>query len=392
MTILLFPTYACNLNCMYCFLRSLDLRKERKIPKIDYNRLEKTLRFIKTRLNAEGASIVLHGGEPTCIDLDELEKLVKMIVDNGFKVSAQSNIYNITEDHISLFKEYNVTIGASLDGFPDINTLRGFFDEHGNEIKDKSQEYRERVMKNLERLVRERLCDGVIVVLHKMNAGSERVVERLKEFISWCVSIGVNSIRLNPMFATTGFAKRYELTNDELSKAYIDLYNHAKKFKIHISPFTDFRRILLGNKNVVCWLLGCHYYDSFVWAIDPQGNILSCDRSLASGIWLRPSQLPHTDMFRMQVRTIALLQTELRHDRYAHLHRGGCPAEGIGGDWRRPSRFIPAFDRLFSCIERDIKAELPEVRLTSEYPNKIEFVKLMDSGYKYDIWSGRFVR
>ena len=35
---------------------------------------------------------------------------------------------------------------------------------------------------------------------------------------------------------------------------------------------------------------------------------------------------------------------------------------------------------------------MPEVRLTSEYPNKIEFVRLMDSGYKYDIWSGRFVR
>jgi len=394
MTILLFPTLSCNLSCLYCFLRSHKI--DRKLPKIDYHKLEKTLKYLKERLNIKDGTIVLHGGEPTCIDIRQLEKLIKFLKNLGFKVSLQSNIYGITDQHISLFKEYEVSVGASLDGFPDINVLRGFFDEQGNELEDLSREYRERVVRNLERLVKERLCSGIIIVLHKMNAGNEHALNRLKEFIDWCLRLGINSIRLNPMFAINDVAKKYELTNEELAHAYIDLYNYTRIYRgsslKHISPFIDIMRVLLGNMDVVCWLRGCNYYDSFVWSIDPQGNIYSCDRTLASGMWLRPSQLPHTHLVRMQIRTIALLQTELKNDKYAHLHRGGCPAEGIGGDWRRPSRFIPAYDKLFAYIEQKLKRVLPEAKLASEYPNKLEFIRLIDSGYKYDIWKGGFVR
>jgi len=156
------------------------------------------------------------------------------------------------------------------------------------------------------------------------------------------------------------------------------------------SPFEDVRKALLGSRNTECWFGGCHFYDSFVWAVDWRGRIMSCDRTLGNRGFLRPSQLPHTDMLRFQVRTIALLQTELKEDRFAHLHRGGCPAEAVDGDWRRPSRFIPAIDKVFEKAERELKRAMPEAHLASEYPDRLEYVRLIDSGKRYNIWTGEF--
>jgi len=359
---------------------------------MDWEGIRKALRLLKQYRNSCGTEVVLHGGEPTSVPLDVLERLMKLIRSEGFNVGMQSNGYAITEDHIRLFKRYGCHVGISVDGFPDINTLRGFFDEQGREIKPASEEYRKRVMENLEILISEKLCGGVITILHRANAGDARRLERLKEFLKWLEERGAQSVRLNPMSADAGPAKAYELTNEELARAYIELYEYCKGLRLKVSPFIDMRRTLLGERETVCWFSGCHLYDSLVWAIDNRGNILSCDRILGWGTLLRPSQLPHTDMFRMQVRTLALLQTELRDDPYAHLHRGGCPAEGIGGDWRRPSRFVPAFDKLFAKIEEDLRKALPDAIFPTEYPDKVRYVKMIDAGYRWDIWRGDFTR
>jgi len=394
MNVLMFPTLGCNLSCLYCFQRPRLPRPSAEPHEIDWRAVGVALRRLnesfKSYWGTPISEVVLHGGEPTSVPIDVLERLVGFLSGMGFKVSIQSNIYNITEDHLKLFKRYGVTVGASVDGFPDINLLRGFFDQDGSEIAGKSAEYRRRAMENLEEIARLGLCGGVIIILHEANAGTPERLARLKEFFRWLEGTGVEYARLNPMYAHQGSAKRFELSNDKLAAVLIDLYEFTRDLGVRCSPLEDVRRSLLGDRNVVCWFGGCHFYDSHVWAVDWEGNILSCDRAIGQEGFVRPQQLPHTDMFRMQVRTIALLQTELRDDRYAHLHRGGCPAESPDGDWRRPSRFVPAFDRLFQHAEADLKRALPGARLASEYGDKIDYVRRIDSGQLYDIWSGGF--
>lgn len=390
MTLLFFPTFGCNMACLYCFQRPRLKRPlyQADRERIELEKIEKALEMLQSSYGQIFDEIGFHGGEPTSIPLDVLEKLFDFFKGKGLKISMQSNCYMITDEHIKLFKKYNVRVGASVDGFPDINLLRGFFDENGNEFPA-SKKYRVKVVENLRKLKDEKILYGVIIILHKLNAGEDQKISRLIEFLKWLKEIGVIEGRLNHMYPTYPTAEKYALTNDELFYAYVRLYEATKQLKLSYSPFTDIQRALMGSRDVVCWFSGCHYYDSLVWAITYDGRILSCDRMLENSPIPRPSTLPHTDMFYLQPRTIALLQTELKDDKYAHLHRGGCPAEAE--DWRKPSKYVKAFSRLFEYIEQDIKKTMPNVRLASDYPNKFEYIRLLDSGRKYDIFKGCFV-
>jgi len=139
MPLLFYPTFGCNLACLYCFQRPQLKRPFKPNEKIDLEKIEKSLDEIlssyKSYYGQAVDEVVFHGGEPTSIPIDELEKLFSFFKNRGLKISMQSNCYMITEEHIKLFKKYNVRVGGSIDGFPDINLLRGFFDENGKSVK-----------------------------------------------------------------------------------------------------------------------------------------------------------------------------------------------------------------------------------------------------------------
>src|SRR5690606_30332188 len=47
---------------------------------------------------------------------------------------------------------------------------------------------------------------------------------------------------------------------------------------------------------------------------------------------------------------------------------GGCPAEGIGGDWRNRTRFCKAYYGLFDEAEKALKRLMPNIITTPEMP------------------------
>jgi uncharacterized protein len=392
MTLLFIPTLGCNMSCLYCFQRPALKRPELSLINFKKDEVEKALNTFQEQYYAvyrqRVNEIVFHGGEATIVPIDKLEEMFSFFKSKGMSISMQSNCYAITDKHIELFKKYNIRVGASVDGFPDINTLRGFF-ENGKEDKVASEHYRVKVLENIERLKKEGILNGVIILLHRNNASNDALLNRLVEFLKWLKSIGINEGRLNPMYPTYKEVEKYVLSNDELYYALVKLYSATKELGIKYSPFEDFQKALMGDRNVVCWFSGCNYYDSLVWSITADGRMLSCDRAFEHGV-LRPNQLPHTELYYYQIRALALLQTELKDDKYAHLHRGGCPSEGIDGDWRRPSRFVPAYSKFFAFMEQEIKKVMPNVKLASEYPDKIRYIQLIDSGRKYNIWRGDF--
>jgi sulfatase maturation enzyme AslB (radical SAM superfamily) len=392
MTLLFFPTFGCNMSCLYCFQRPNLKRPQYSIIEFKKDKVEKALELIQqsycSAYNQKFDEIVFHGGEATIVPLDLLEEEFSFFKSKGLKIGMQSNCFAVTDKHVELFKKYNVTVGCSVDGFPDINTLRGFFDE-GKEDTKASEFYRKKVLENIERLQKEKILTGVIILLHKANASDDTKLDRLVEFIKWLKSIGVTGGRINHMYPTYPLAEKYALTNDELFHALVRLYHATKELDVRYSPFDDVQRALTGEKNIICWFSGCSYYDALVWSITADGKIFRCDRALGNEL-PSPKPLPHTDLFYSQARAIALIQTELKDDKYAHLHRGGCPAEAIGGDWRRPSAFIKAYSKFFEYMEQEIKKVMPNVKLASEYPDKIRYIQMIDSGRKYNMWRGDF--
>jgi len=386
-------TYGCNLSCNYCFQRPVVYRRFQDPFRLD---LEAVKRSVLEVVRATGHSeVVLHGGEPLIVPIRVLEDFMDWAVRQGLRVAIQTNGMNITPKHIELFKRYGVKVGVSVDGFPDINTLRGFF-AGGRDVNPiASDVYRRRLLKNLEMLARE--CPecqaGVIILLHRANVGSREKLDRLVEFIRWLKEIGVTGGRLNPMYSNLPEAREWELSEDELYNAYVYIWERIRGLGVVYSPYYDIVSALLGDfGRTVCWFAGCGYYESHVWTVLPDGTVASCDRALASGFWTRAS-IVNQGLSSLRVKILG--QVYGGKYRYWHVHRFGCPAEAPYSDgvpdWRYPSRFSGVWDRLVEYFSRELKALYPWYRLTSDYPDPMEFLECVERGCSWNPFSGRFV-
>jgi len=389
LTLLVMPTYSCHLACAYCFESTIGWRMK---VKLDYD-LDRMMEAI-ARINRlqPHQEAVLHGGEPLLMPLRDLERLIAFIRNLGLSVSVQSSCSILSEEHIKLFKRYNVRVGCSADGPPELNVLRGFW-PRGKPLEELNRRYREKVQRNIEILAEEKLLGGVLTIVHRANAGD---VEKLRKLVGWInklYELGSRYGRLNPMYAVTPWSKPYELSVDELYRAYVWMWENffQDRPELDWSPYHDLVAVLLGQeRRALCWFNGCGFYDAPVWTVGPKGEVLSCDRTLGAGMWLRARPLPKTQLLDRKIRAIALCQTELAGDRFCHLHKGGCPAEALGGDWRRPSRFWRLWSRLLEYFERRLKALAPWLKLASEVPDRLEYIEMVSRGCVWNPFTGRY--
>lgn len=380
MTLLVMPTLNCNLRCAYCSWRYKGYEP------VEYQEDPEKMALwaVKVAQETRHREVVLHGGEPLLWPIPKLEKFMETVTRMGYRIGIQTNATLITNKHIELFKRYNVGVGVSIDGDPEIGTSRGFWRPDGESLfdHDVNKNVVRRVATNLEKMANAGIQIGVIIVLSKINASPEKV-EKLAGFIKWLKSIGVTSGRLNPAFNSP-----YELSWKELIDVYKELYEKIENLNVVYTPYADFAKGLMGNRDVTCWYAGCGFWDTHVWTVLPNGKLTACDRVMWLNIY--PLREIQNTLTAIQARTYALLQTELRNSLNGHLHRGGCPVESPDGDWRRASRFWRAWDELFEWYSEKLKAVAPHLVLTNRYPDKLEYVQKIDSGCMWDLYNGRF--
>ena len=118
-TFIIKGTDGCNLRCKYCSIGE---------KKSDYNLINTdTLKlagdFIVRKAEELGDNkihIILHGGEPTLVSpqiyCDFFNYLLKTYTSISFDFSMQTNGYYFTDETIALIKEFDISIGISIDG------------------------------------------------------------------------------------------------------------------------------------------------------------------------------------------------------------------------------------------------------------------------------------
>ena len=144
MTIIICPTEKCNYKCTGCF----EPQNQRSGFDIsyDFDKIKKSLYDVWSGAY-NGSAVCLHGGEPTLINKRELERLMDLIYnlpwtrDDGSitkkgAVSIVTNGSMIDDEMIQLFKKYNVYVGLSCDGPPELNVYRGP-DPSNSEVTEK---------------------------------------------------------------------------------------------------------------------------------------------------------------------------------------------------------------------------------------------------------------
>jgi len=118
--LILWLTTGCNLDCVYCYREKQD-----SIRSLTPDDAQKALKI--AALSGKSFHVQLAGGEPT-LEPALIEAIAATIRSNAWPatIALQTNGTLIDERLISLCQKYNIQIGVSLDGTPDIQeTLRG---------------------------------------------------------------------------------------------------------------------------------------------------------------------------------------------------------------------------------------------------------------------------
>jgi len=369
--ILIKMNLGCNFRCEYCYQRML---REKKIDRKEWD-LEAVKNTIKNISNSSKEQIVLHGGEPLTLPIEQIEELLKLSYDLTGRSGIQTNGYLINDDVIELFKKYKTSVGLSIDGPFPCNELRGIGD-----MKERKKQTAT-IINNLMRLNEENVPVSVITVVHKKNAIGERR-ELLKYFILDLHNKKIGG-RLNICHSGN---PEIDLTTDEAKDFYLDMLDFMIDNEIiGWSPFRDIINSLTGKQDVVCLFRSCNpLCTPSCKTVLYDGSVGVCIRLYNKGeVYLRSESSRN-------IRDEILQQTDCKDCKWWNHCYGGCPGMAIDGDWRNKDRNCEVYKALFerlSKITRFIGIRSPCVKsksLKKEFgESHLDGVEHIDGGYRH---------
>ena len=287
--------------------------------------------------------------------IPELENLMKLIYElpwdnQGTPKGAVSIVTNgslITDKHIELFKRYNVHVGLSCDGPPELNVYRG----QNPFMESVTEEYNRKLVETMKKLRQNNVPVSVMCILHKGNAGSKEKRLKLGRWVVWLKEQGIMGGRMNPVYSDKH--PELELSNDEVLQMWVNVYEWNRKHGLRWNPVIEMEKNVKRDKGghthffpKPCVYHRCNPFNTHTLSIHPDGTVGCCDRTFARGLYVRSTDQNKCGRYE------GLEQTECKGCKYWDICGGACPEEGIGGDWRRKTRFCDAIYRFYQCLEK----------------------------------------
>lgn len=377
----------CNIACQYCY--------QNPIRDAGNVRASYDLDAIKDAVLAEGGEFILFGGEPLMMPEDDLEELWRWGLSEFGRNGIQTNGTLINDNHIRLFREYNVHVGLSIDGPGELNDIRwaGTVERTRNQTAA--------VEAVIERLCKEGLAPSVIITLHRCNASADRL-PILKDWVEHLDRIGVVSARLHLLEVEHGrVGDKYSLTSAENARALLEFAELESKIsRMSLDVFSDIRGMLLADdEHATCIWKGCDpLTTAAVRGVEGNGQRSNCGRINKDGVEYVKSDTCGYE------RSIILYHTPFEFGgcqgcRFFLSCKGQCPGTAIGGDWRNRTEHCAVWMRLLEHMEIHLSSQgvipislhenrlcLEEAMLSAwaagENPSLAEMIKRMQHEYR----------
>jgi uncharacterized protein len=332
----------CNLQCQYCYQN----------PQRDAGNVARSysLERMKAAIEAEGGPFTLFGGEPLLVPEQDLEELWSWGLERFGRNGIQTNGVLINDEHIRMFRQYNVQVGISIDGPQELNDARW----HGS--LERTRAATAKTEAAIDRLCSEGLAPSLIVTLHRYNATADRL-PILVQWIRDLGGLGVRSMRLHLLeVEVSDVRENYALSNDDNLAALLVLHELDRALpRMEFDLFTDMRRMLLGrDEQATCIWNGCDPYTTrAVRGVEGQGQRSNCGRTNKDGIDFVKASTAGFERY------LALYSTPQEFGgcqgcRFFLMCKGQCPGTAIDGDWRNRSEQCEVWKGLFAKIEDDL--------------------------------------
>jgi uncharacterized protein len=233
---------------------------------MDEHTAKETVMFIRSiaeETAAKELSIVFHGGEPLLAPFPVwrtmLDEIDRQLAGYDVRMNMQSNLWNLDEDFLTLFRDHKVSFGTSLDGPKDVCDLtrgEGYYDRTyaavkranaaGSPVSAIATVTSQTLPHTLE-IVKYFRNNGMSLVLHGAIAGMD------KRDSSFALTAGEYAAMIKDLFPW--YVKNRKYTR-------IDTLDHFVKGIVHGQPG-------------VCTFRDC--FGMFL-SIAPTGDIVSCQR------------------------------------------------------------------------------------------------------------------
>jgi uncharacterized protein len=355
----------CNLQCDYCYE---DSQRDAGLVNRSYD-----LGAIKAAVErSSGGPFLLFGGEPLLMKKAALEELWAWGHARFGRNMIQTNGTLIDEDHIALFRRYNVRVGISIDGPGPLNDTRW----QGTLARTRSATRRTEAA--IARLCALGIPPGLIVVLHRLNAMGPSL-EQLMEWFRELEVLGIRGVNIHLLEVENDRERqKYAMPEDETVEALLRLRLLQKELKkLRFQLFKDMEALLMGDDSQAkCVWTGCDPYTTkAVEGIGGHGEPISCGRAVKDGVaFLRAGESGYE-------RYIALYHTPQSAGgcngcRFFLMCRGQCPGGAADGDWRNKTEQCGTWMRVFEALETDLLSAGKKPMSLSPMRQKVEHVLL----------------
>jgi len=353
----------CNIGCQYCYQN----------PQRDAGNLTRTydLEAMKAAVLREGGSFILFGGEPLLMPEDDLEALWAWGLEQFGKNGVQTNGSLINQNHIRMFRQYEVQVGISIDGPGELNDVRWA----GSLEKTRAATAKSEAA--IEQLCREGMAPSLIITLHRNNATRDKL-PAMREWLRKLDAVGVTSVRLHLLEVEDDVIRqKYALSVPESVAVLRDFAELEKQLeRMRFDVFEDMESLLLGrDEQATCVWMACDpYTTAAVHGVEGSGQRSNCGRTNKDGVDFTKADIPGYERY------VALYHTPQQYGgckgcRFFLVCKGQCPGTAIDGDWRNRTEHCEVWKMLF----RDIEERLLDKGLfpISVQPNRVYLEKEM---------------
>lgn len=252
LNVLVMPTDACNMNCLYCFHRSFRDNEAVMSLEMVERLLAITTPFFKK------VYFLWHGGEPLLMGLDFYNKVLELQKRTACRIknSIQSNLTLMTPEFAVFLRENNFGISGSYDGVCNMR-LRG------ND---------ETILQGRQMVIKQGGNCGLIMVASRQNIHS--LIDSYIFFRDNCINYSLNLYHELKGCEIPDLHLDEKETVERLNELFT-YWVHDSKGCIDISYFKHILEFIFGQKKSVCTYSSC--LGRWI-GVRSNGEIVPCNR------------------------------------------------------------------------------------------------------------------
>lgn len=377
----------CNLGCEYCYEEpDREMKDEAIANEYDIDLIIERLEDFRQKY--PGIMPGMHGGEPLLLPVEDLRQIYSWIDDNYEHLDEgphiQTNGTLLRQEHIDMFKEFDVSLGISMDGPAELNDSR--IARAGGE--DVTRKMTSQTYDTVERVIEsDDLHCGIIVVASKTNCGTE---EKVTKLLDWMDYLNRNNVsgHYNPALPYEDIQEDLSLTPERLKEVWLRTWDWMKEESHRTwDPMRGYQTNLLSINIASCVNNKCDTYNAgSAKIIRGDGATTACGKTwgtVGDGVpFLQGDSTGNgynedEERYEMLKQVPGAHTEEVRNGevedqggckgcKFWSVCTGGCPAGAMDYDYRNRVIWCPAIYALYEQIEKDMRVIFPNIRLVTD--------------------------